>query len=175
MRPRDGAFGRRSPIRTLLSRDPLPVWRSVSAILPMSRQAVASTLGEPSPQLRKGRLSMTVSADSFDKLSEKIDSAKSAIRAAASQSEAELKAKVDEARKTADDRASELSVQTRTTGESVDNPLGSDPGRLGEASPECSPTARRGKDRRGPRSRGAPGRMGRGRRGRRRRLCGKCD
>src|SRR4029077_14610299 len=124
MRPRDGAFGRRSPIRTLLSRDPLPVWRSVSAILPMSRQAVASTLGEPSPQLRKGRLSMTVSADSFDKLSEKIDSAKSAIRAAASQSEAELKAKVDEARKTADDRASELSVQTRTTGESVDTHWG---------------------------------------------------
>jgi hypothetical protein len=67
---------------------------------------------------------MTVSADSFDKLSEKIDSAKSAIKAAASQSEAELKAKVEEARKTADDRASELGVQTRTTGESVDTHWG---------------------------------------------------
>ena len=42
---------------------------------------------------------MSVSADSLDKLSEKIDEAKRSIRAAASESEAELKAKVDEARK----------------------------------------------------------------------------
>jgi hypothetical protein len=56
---------------------------------------------------------MPVSANSFDRLSEKIDKAKSAISVAASQSEAELKASVDEARKDADDRAAELGVQTR--------------------------------------------------------------
>lgn len=60
---------------------------------------------------------MPVSTDSFDKLSEKIDNARSAIRAAASQSEAELKARVGEARKEADDRAAELGVQTRATAE----------------------------------------------------------
>jgi hypothetical protein len=57
---------------------------------------------------------MSVSADSFDKLSEKIDEAKRSIRAAASESEADLKAKVDEARKDADDRAAELSAKTQT-------------------------------------------------------------
>lgn len=40
---------------------------------------------------------MRGSADSFDKLSEKIEEAKPSIRAAASESEAELKAKIDEA------------------------------------------------------------------------------
>jgi hypothetical protein len=58
---------------------------------------------------------MSVSADSFEKLSEKIDEAKRSIRAAASESEAELKAKVDEARKNADDRAAELSAKTQAT------------------------------------------------------------
>ena len=58
---------------------------------------------------------MSVSADSFDKLSDKIDEAKRSIRAAASQSEAELKAKVDAARKNADDRAAELSAKTQAT------------------------------------------------------------
>jgi hypothetical protein len=58
---------------------------------------------------------MSVSADSFDKLSEKIDEAKRSIRAAASESEADLKAKVDEARKDADDRAAELSAKTQAT------------------------------------------------------------
>jgi lipopolysaccharide export LptBFGC system permease protein LptF len=58
---------------------------------------------------------MSVSADSFDKLSEKIDEAKRSIRAAASESEAELKAKVEEARKNADDRAAELSAKTQAT------------------------------------------------------------
>jgi len=43
---------------------------------------------------------MSVSANSLDKLSEKLDDAKRSINAAASESEAELKAKVDEARKT---------------------------------------------------------------------------
>jgi hypothetical protein len=56
-----------------------------------------------------------MSADSFDKLSDKIDAAKRSIRAAASESEAELKAKVDEARKNADDRAAELSAKTQAT------------------------------------------------------------
>jgi hypothetical protein len=56
---------------------------------------------------------MSVSADSFEKLSDKIDEAKHSIRAAASESEAELKAKVDEARKDADDRAAELSAKTQ--------------------------------------------------------------
>jgi hypothetical protein len=58
---------------------------------------------------------MSVSADSFEKLSDKIDEAKRSIRAAASESEAELKAKVDEARKNADDRAAELSAKTQAT------------------------------------------------------------
>jgi hypothetical protein len=58
---------------------------------------------------------MSVSADSFDKLSQKIDEAKQSIRAAVSESEAELKAKVDAARKDADDRAAELSAKTQTT------------------------------------------------------------
>jgi YD repeat-containing protein len=56
---------------------------------------------------------MSVSTDSFDRLSEKIDEAKRTIRAAASESEAELKAKVDEARKNADDRAAELSAESQ--------------------------------------------------------------
>jgi hypothetical protein len=63
---------------------------------------------------------MSVSADSFDKLSEKIDDAKRSIRAAASESEAELKAKLDEARKNADDRAAELSAKTRATGDKAE-------------------------------------------------------
>jgi hypothetical protein len=59
-----------------------------------------------------GRI-MSVSADSFDKLSEKIDEAKRRISTAVSESEAELKAKVDEARKSADDHAAELSAKTQ--------------------------------------------------------------
>ena len=55
---------------------------------------------------------MPVSANSVDRLSEKIDKTRSAIRAAASQSEAELKASVENARKDADGRAPELGVQT---------------------------------------------------------------
>ena len=58
---------------------------------------------------------MSVSADSFEKLSEKVDDAKRRIRAAASESEAELKAKVEEARKNADDSAAELSAKTGAT------------------------------------------------------------
>ena len=58
---------------------------------------------------------MSVSADSFEKLSEKIDEAKRSIRAAASESEAELKAKVDQARKNADDRAAELSAKAQAS------------------------------------------------------------
>jgi hypothetical protein len=58
---------------------------------------------------------MSVTADSFEKLSEKIDDAKRSIRAAASESEAELKAKVDEARKNADDGAAELTAKTQAT------------------------------------------------------------
>ena len=58
---------------------------------------------------------MSVSADSFEKLSEKVDDAKRSISAAASESEAELKAKVDEARKNADDLAAELSAKTQAT------------------------------------------------------------
>jgi hypothetical protein len=58
---------------------------------------------------------MSVSPDSFDKLSEKLDAARRSIRAAAGESEAELKAKVEEARKNADERAAELSARTRAT------------------------------------------------------------
>jgi hypothetical protein len=64
---------------------------------------------------------MSVSANSFDKLSEKIDDAKRSISAAASESEAELKAKVDEARKNADDRAAELSAQTQATADKAED------------------------------------------------------
>jgi hypothetical protein len=60
---------------------------------------------------------MAVSADSLDRLSEKIDEAKRTIRAAASQNEADLKAKVDEARKNADDHAAELSAKAQATGD----------------------------------------------------------
>jgi hypothetical protein len=63
---------------------------------------------------------MSVSADSFDKLSEKIDEAKRSISAAASESEAQLKAKVDEARKNADDRAAELSAKTQATADQAE-------------------------------------------------------
>jgi hypothetical protein len=63
---------------------------------------------------------MPVSADSFDKLSEKIDEAKRSIAAAASESEAEVKAKVDEARKAADDRAAELSANTQATADQAE-------------------------------------------------------
>jgi hypothetical protein len=55
---------------------------------------------------------MSEPSDTFDKLSEKIDEDKRIIRAAASASEAELKVKIDEARKNADDRAAELSTKT---------------------------------------------------------------
>jgi hypothetical protein len=48
---------------------------------------------------------MAVSAESLDRLSEKIDEAKRTIRAAASQNEADLKAKVYEARNNAHDHA----------------------------------------------------------------------
>src|SRR4051812_41056660 len=54
---------------------------------------------------------MRGSVDSFDKLSEKIEEAKRSIRAAASESEA----KIDEARKNADDPAAELSAKTQAT------------------------------------------------------------
>jgi hypothetical protein len=60
---------------------------------------------------------MSEFADSFAKLAEKIDEGKRIIRAAASESEAELKAKVEEARKNADDRAAELSAKTHATGD----------------------------------------------------------
>ena len=63
----------------------------------------------------EGGRTMSMSPDSFDKLSAKIEDAKRSIRAAASESEAELKAKVDEARKNADDRAAELSAKTQAT------------------------------------------------------------
>jgi hypothetical protein len=61
----------------------------------------------------KGGCVMPVSTDSFDKLSTKIDEAKRAIRAAASQGGAELQAKIDEARRKADAEAAELGAQTR--------------------------------------------------------------
>ena len=63
---------------------------------------------------------MSVSADSFDKLSERIDEAKRSIRAAAAESEADLKAKVDEARKNADEHAAELSAKTQATGDQAE-------------------------------------------------------
>jgi chromosome segregation ATPase len=64
---------------------------------------------------------MPISADSFEKLSEKIDEAKRSIKAAASESEAELKAKVEEARKKADDRAAELSAKVQATADKTDH------------------------------------------------------
>ena len=64
---------------------------------------------------------MSVSANSFDKLSEKIDDAKRSISAAASESEAELKTKVEEARKNADDRAAELSAKVQATTDKTDH------------------------------------------------------
>ena len=60
---------------------------------------------------------MSVSADSFDRLSEKIDEAKRTIRVAASESEAELRAKVDAARRSADDLAAELEARAKATGD----------------------------------------------------------
>ena len=56
---------------------------------------------------------MSISADSFDRLSKKIEEAKRSIQAAASESEAEIKTKVEEARKQADDSAAELANKTR--------------------------------------------------------------
>jgi DNA repair exonuclease SbcCD ATPase subunit len=64
---------------------------------------------------------MSVSANSFDKLSEKVDDAKRSISAAATESEAELKAKVDEARKNADDLAAELSAKAQATAGKAEN------------------------------------------------------
>jgi hypothetical protein len=59
-------------------------------------------------------------ADIFDKLSEQIEDAKRSINAAASDSEAELKAKVEEARKHADERAAELSAKTKPAADQAD-------------------------------------------------------
>jgi hypothetical protein len=64
---------------------------------------------------------MSVSANSLDKLTEKLDDAKRSISAAASESEAELKAKVDEARKNADDLAAELSAKAGATADKTEN------------------------------------------------------
>jgi hypothetical protein len=64
---------------------------------------------------------MSVSPDIFDKLSEKIDEAKRSIRAAASENDAELKAKVEEARKNADDLAAELTAKARGTADKTDH------------------------------------------------------
>jgi hypothetical protein len=63
---------------------------------------------------------MAVSADTFDKLSEKVDAAKASIRAAASESETELKAKVEEARKNADEKAAELGVETQAAADQAE-------------------------------------------------------
>jgi hypothetical protein len=63
---------------------------------------------------------MSGSVDSLDKLSEKIDEAKRTIRAAASQSQAELEAKVEEARKKADERAAELGVETQAAADKAE-------------------------------------------------------
>lgn len=63
---------------------------------------------------------MSVSVDSFDRLSQKIDEAKRTIRAAASASETELKAKVDEARKNADEHAAELSASAAATADKAE-------------------------------------------------------
>ena len=63
---------------------------------------------------------MSVSVDSFDRLSQKIDEAKRTIRAAASASETELKAKVDEARKNADEHAAELSASEAATADKAE-------------------------------------------------------
>jgi hypothetical protein len=63
---------------------------------------------------------MAVSADTFNKLSEKVDEAKASIRAAASESETELKAKVEEARKNADEKAAELGVETQAAADQAE-------------------------------------------------------
>jgi hypothetical protein len=63
---------------------------------------------------------MSVSADSFEKLSQKVDEAKRRISAAASESEAELTAKVDQARKEADDRAAELRDKSQATADQAE-------------------------------------------------------
>ena len=63
---------------------------------------------------------MSVSVDSFDRLSQKIDEAKRTIRAAASASDTELKAKVDEARKNADEHAAELSASAAATADKAE-------------------------------------------------------
>jgi hypothetical protein len=63
---------------------------------------------------------MSVSVDSFDRLSQKLDEAKRTIRAAASAGETELKAKIDEARKNADERAAELSASAAATADKAD-------------------------------------------------------
>jgi len=58
---------------------------------------------------------MSVPTDRFDELADRIEAARRAVRTAASQSEAELHAKVDEARKKADADAAELGVRARAT------------------------------------------------------------
>ena len=63
---------------------------------------------------------MSVSADSFERLSQKVDDAKRSINAAASESEAELKTKVEEARKKADDSAAELTAKTQATADQAE-------------------------------------------------------
>ena len=55
---------------------------------------------------------MTAS-DSFTKLKQQVEKAERDIIAAASQNEAELEAKLDETRKSADDRAAELRAKTQ--------------------------------------------------------------
>jgi hypothetical protein len=52
-------------------------------------------------------------SDNFTKLTEQVDKAERTISAAASQDKAELEAKVDEARKNADDLAAELRAKTK--------------------------------------------------------------
>ena len=67
-----------------------------------------------------GGSAMSVPTDRFDELADRIEAARRAVRTAASQSEAELHAKVDEARKKADADAAELGVRARATADEAE-------------------------------------------------------
>jgi hypothetical protein len=62
---------------------------------------------------------MTAS-DSFTKLKEQVEKAQRDVNAAVSQDMAELQAKLDETRKSADDHAAELRAKTRVSGDQAE-------------------------------------------------------
>jgi DNA repair exonuclease SbcCD ATPase subunit len=76
----------------------------VGLTAPVWRRSVSGTY-------RKEGVEMSVT-DNFAKLKEQVDKADRTIRGAAEKNQTEIKAKVDEARRDADDRAAELRART---------------------------------------------------------------